>query len=89
MISEQKKKILAYLEKNPGASILKMHAEIDIPEWTTLKLVTQLVDERMVVKVRYGWKIISGQNLIDLKVTSPIQTADKHIREMVRSGLQK
>ena len=78
---DKKKKILAFLEKNPGASILKM--DVGIPEWTLRKLVNELVDEKMVVKVRYGWKLASGSDILSGKLENGLQIAERHIRNMI------
>lgn len=89
MIMEQKKRILAFLEKNPGASALKIHADVGIPEWTLRKLIGQLEEDKMIVKTRKGWKLIGGDDLVKAKAISPEQLADRYMREMVKSGLQK
>lgn len=78
---DKKKTILAFLEKNPGVSILKM--DVGIPEWTLRKLVNELVEEKMVVKLRQGWKLTSGADILSGKLENPMQLADRHIRNMI------
>ena len=81
---EKKKAILAFLEKNPGASVLKIHAEVGIPEWTLRKLVTELVEDKMVFKVKYGWKVASGADLLSGKLERSDQITERCIRNMIR-----
>lgn len=78
---DKKKAILAFLEKNPGVSILQM--DVGIPEWTLRKLVNELVDEKMIVKLRNGWKLTSGTDILSGDLENPMQLADRHIRNMI------
>lgn len=78
---DKKKAILAFLEKNPGVSILQMN--VGIPEWTLRKLVNELVEERMVVKLRHGWKLTSGADILNGKLENGMQVAERHIRNMI------
>ncbi len=78
---DKKRQILAFLEKNPGASILQMN--VGIPEWSLRKLVNELAEQKMIVKVKQGWKITSGSDILNGKLESPIQFAERHIRNMI------
>lgn len=78
---DKKKKILAFLEKNPGASILKM--DIGIPEWTLRKLMAELAEAKLVTKVHHGWRLTSGTDLLSGNLDSSIQIAERHIRNMI------
>jgi DNA-binding Lrp family transcriptional regulator len=80
---DKKKKIIAFLEKNPGASVLKMHAEVGIPEWTLRKLVNELVDDKMVVRIKYGWKLTSGADILSGKTENPMVVMERCIRNMI------
>ncbi len=80
---DKKKKIIAFLEKNPGASVLKMQAEVDIPEWTLRRLVSELAADKMVLRIKYGWKLTSGADILSGKTESPMVTVDRCIRNMI------
>lgn len=81
---DRKKAILAFLGQNPGASVLKIHASVGIPEWTLRKLVNELVEDKMVVRVKYGWKLSSGADILSGKLERKDQVTDKCIRNMIR-----
>ena len=81
---DKKKAILAFLGQNPGSSVLKIHASVGIPEWTLRKLVTQLVEDKMVVKVTYGWKLGEGADILDGNLERKDQITEQCIRNMIR-----
>lgn len=81
---DRKKAILAFLGQNPGASVLKIHASVGIPEWTLRKLVNELVEDKMVVRVKYGWKLSSGADILSGKLERKDQVTEKCIRNMIR-----
>lgn len=81
---DRKKAILAFLGQNPGASVLKIHASVGIPEWTLRKLVNELVADKMVVRVKYGWKLSSGADILSGKLERKDQVAERCIRNMIR-----
>lgn len=81
---DKKKAILAFLGQNPGASVLQIHAGVNIPEWTLRKLVTELVEARMVVKVKYGWKLAGGTDILDGNLERKDQITEQCIRNMIR-----
>ncbi len=81
---DKKKAILAFLGQNPGSSVLKIHASVGIPEWTLRKLVTQLVEDKMVVKVKYGWKLAEGADILDGNLERKDQITEQCIRNMIR-----
>lgn len=81
---DRKKAILAFLGQNPGASVLKIHASVGIPEWTLRKLVNELVEDKMVVRVKYGWKLSSGADILSGKLQRKDQVTEKCIRNMIR-----
>lgn len=81
---DKKKAILAFLGQNPGASVLKIHSSVGIPEWTLRKLVGELVEDKMVVKVKYGWKLASGADILDGKLERKDQVTEQCIRNMIR-----
>lgn len=81
---DKKKAILAFLGENPGASVYKIGDSTGIPEWTLRKLVTELVADKMVVKVKYGWKLASGADILDGKLQRKDQITEQCIRNMIR-----
>lgn len=81
---DKKKAILAFLGQNPGSSVLKIHASVGISEWTLRKLVTQLVEDKMVVKVKYGWKLAEGADILDGNLERKDQITEQCIRNMIR-----
>lgn len=81
---DKKKAILAFLGQNPGASVLKIHAGVGIPEWTLRKLVGELAEDKMVVRIKYGWKLASGTDILDGNLERKDQITEQCIRNMIR-----
>ena len=81
---DKKKAILAFLGQNPGASVLKIHAGVGIPEWTLRKLVSELAKDKMVVRIKYGWKLASGTDILDSDLERKDQITEQCIRNMIR-----
>ena len=81
---DKKKAILVFLGENPGSSVYKMRDSIGIPEWTLRKLVSELVEDRMVVRIKYGWKLATGSDILDGNLERKDQITEQCIRNMIR-----
>ena len=87
MITDKKKKVLAYLYKNPG--ITNSDFKVGIPTKTVEKLLKQLAEERMAVKDNDVWRVPNGNDIINMRRPDPDQVTEHHIREMMRFCVSK
>jgi hypothetical protein len=87
LITDKKKKVLAYLYKNPG--ITSPDFKVGIPAQTVEKLLNQLEEEQMAIKDQTGWRVPTGKDVVNMKRLGSDQITEEHIREMMRFCVQK
>jgi hypothetical protein len=87
LITDKKKKVLAYLYKNPG--ITSPEFKVGIPAQTVEKLLAQLAEERMAVKNNNVWRVPNGNDIINMNRPESDQVTEHHIREMMRFCVSK